>query len=232
MTRQLFLTIAVLVVSFLTFEVTQIDLLLQDQLYNFESASWLIDRDNPVFKFLFYDGIKAFYILFIISLIITLSFYRKRKLVKPRVRGLVIVLASTIIIPISVNMLKATTNVSCPKDLARYGGTYPYVAVLGTYPESFVQKRAARCYPAGHASGGFALLSLFFLFKRTRSRVIAVVSGLTVGWSLGLYKMFIGDHFLGHTVMTMMLSWLIILLIDTALHTPPKIATEPNPALT
>ncbi len=30
---------------------------------------------------------------------------------------------------------------------------------------------------------------------------------------MGLYKMFVGDHFLSHTIITMVLSWLIILLI-------------------
>lgn len=36
---------------------------------------------------------------------------------------------------------------------------------------------------------------------------------MVIGWSMGSYKMLIGDHFLSHTVITMILAWLLILLI-------------------
>ncbi len=36
---------------------------------------------------------------------------------------------------------------------------------------------------------------------------------MIVGWSTAGYKMAIGDHFLGHGVVTMVLAWLIILII-------------------
>jgi len=70
-----------------------------------------------------------------------------------------------------------------------------------------------KCWPAGHASGGFALLSLFFLFKSRKNKKIAIITALSVGWAMGLYKMVIGDHFLSHTIITMMLAWLIVLII-------------------
>jgi membrane-associated PAP2 superfamily phosphatase len=66
---------------------------------------------------------------------------------------------------------------------------------------------------AGHASGGFALLSLFFLFKTARKSIGVVLFALTIGWSMGLYKMAIGDHFLSHTIITMLIAWLIILIV-------------------
>ena len=31
--------------------------------------------------------------------------------------------------------------------------------------------------------------------------------------SMGIYKILIGDHFLSHTIITMMIAWLVILLI-------------------
>ena len=36
---------------------------------------------------------------------------------------------------------------------------------------------------------------------------------MLIGWSMGTYKMLIGDHFLSHTVITMILAWLLILVI-------------------
>jgi membrane-associated PAP2 superfamily phosphatase len=56
-------------------------------------------------------------------------------------------------------------------------------------------------------------MSLFFLFKSRKNRFIALAFGVTVGWAMGLYKMLIGDHFLSHTVITMVLAWLLILII-------------------
>lgn len=41
---------------------------------------------------------------------------------------------------------------------------------------------------------------------------------ISIGWALGLYKMFIGDHFLSHTLVTMLLAWLMILLISQKVH--------------
>jgi membrane-associated PAP2 superfamily phosphatase len=78
-------------------------------------------------------------------------------------------------------------------------------------PEEITKK--FKCYPAGHASGGFALMSLFFLFKTYKNRIIALLFAFVIGWSMGVYKMLIGHHYLSHTVITMILSWLLILAI-------------------
>ncbi|MEJ2373426.1 MAG: phosphatase PAP2 family protein [Sulfurimonas sp.] len=75
------------------------------------------------------------------------------------------------------------------------------------------QHNQLKCWPAGHASGGFALMSFFFLFARKRNQYTALGVALVVGWAMGTYKMIIGDHFFSHTFITMVLSWLIILII-------------------
>jgi len=86
-------------------------------------------------------------------------------------------------------------------------------AVWQRYAQPYKDMEHISCWPAGHASGGFALLSLFFLFKTKKNRYIALIGALTVGWSMGVYKMLIGDHFLSHTILTMILAWLIVLVI-------------------
>ena len=86
-------------------------------------------------------------------------------------------------------------------------------AVWESYPEKYKNMKRIACWPAGHASGGFALLSLFFLFKNRRNKIIALITALIIGWSMRIYKMAIGDHFLSHTLITMILAWFIILII-------------------
>ncbi|HRM99840.1 MAG TPA: phosphatase PAP2 family protein, partial [Aliarcobacter cryaerophilus] len=68
-------------------------------------------------------------------------------------------------------------------------------------------------WPAGHATMGFSLMSLYFLFKKPRNQKIALAFGVTVGVLTGGYKILIGDHFLSHTIVTMILAWLVILII-------------------
>jgi membrane-associated PAP2 superfamily phosphatase len=92
------------------------------------------------------------------------------------------------------------------------------VDFLDTYLEDFTQTGNQLCFPAAHASGGFALLSLFFLFKTRKNKMLALAAAMTTGWTTGLYKMLIGDHFLSHTIVTMLLAWLIILIIARTIH--------------
>ena len=101
----------------------------------------------------------------------------------------------------------------CPKNEIHYGGTYPHTAVWESYTKPYTHLKDIKCWPAGHASGGFALMSLFFLFRRKRNKYLALSSAIVIGWSMGIYKMFIGDHFFSHTLITMFLAWLIILII-------------------
>jgi membrane-associated PAP2 superfamily phosphatase len=213
--------LAALMGSSLLFEFSSLDIQLQNLFYQHETGQWLLNRDNTTLKLLLYDGVKVLYLLFIIVLMITLLFFRKTALLQPYRSGLLIVLLSTVLVPLTVGYFKSITNIPCPRDLAMYDGSYPYVTLLSSYPESFHQEHSVQCYPAGHASGGFALMSLFFLFRQTRNRVIGLASGFVTGWVTGGYKMLIGDHFLSHTVVTMMLAGLIILIVVRLLKPDP-----------
>jgi membrane-associated PAP2 superfamily phosphatase len=106
-----------------------------------------------------------------------------------------------------VSGLKAVTNVACPAQLTLFGGSTPHVSLFSHYPEGQRPANQQRCFPAGHASGGFAVLSLLLLFKSRRHQRQIIVIGLLLGWVMGLYKMLIGDHFLSHTLTSMLIAW-------------------------
>ena len=173
----------------------------------------MIDHDEPVLKFIFYDGIKKLIILVDVVILITLIVGWKKPFLTLYRKGLLIVLLSGIFVPVVVGSFKALTNLPCPKNLEIYGGNYPHTCVWEKYPKSFCQKGKIKCWPAGHASGGFALLSLIYLFRTRKAKIIAGTSAMILGWSMGSYKMLIGDHFLSHTTITMVLAWFIISLI-------------------
>ena len=87
--------------------------------------------------------------------------------------------------------------------------------VLSRYPPDYdftVHKRG-HGFPAGHASGGFALMILFFCFKKKKYKIAGLCLGLAAGWGMGLYQMWRGEHFLSHTLCTLFAAWLMCLLL-------------------
>ncbi|QOP45579.1 phosphatase PAP2 family protein [Sulfurimonas paralvinellae] len=212
--RQIVLTSLILAAVILFFGITDVDLWVQDIFYNFSTHKWILDSSLQPYRFIFYDGIKKLLIAIAVLLLLTLLFFYKMRIVQEYKRGMVIVILSAIFVPVIVGTLKKETNMPCPYNEVHYSGIYPRTAVWQEYPKEFtLTHKRSKCWPAGHASGGFALLSLFFLFKKKRNKIIGLGIGFVTGWSMGLYKMIIGDHFLSHTVITMILAWLIILII-------------------
>ncbi len=212
-TKHVLFSAFALLIALLWFELTNTDLWLQNLFFNTQNNHWLIDSPGPLLHFIFYDGIKKLLILFALAILISLLFFRNRPWIKLHRRGLRIVLLALIIVPSVVGLLKATTNVACPRDIVAYGGDIPYVRVFESYPQGQKPENKQRCFPAGHASGGFALMSLYFLFHSKRNRRRALVFGLSIGWLMGIYKTLLGHHFMSHTIITMLLAWLLINLI-------------------
>jgi len=204
-----FLTL-IFLLGWIFYELSSFDLLLQDKLYNFETCKWVVDRNEPLARAIFYKGIKwalAFFgigsfILFILGLF-------KGKPRRYQFNTLYFFLCMAII-PLTISSSKSLTNVYCPWDLARYGGDVPYVKVYDSYPESFRPKKIRpECFPAGHASGGFALFSLFFIAKNRRQRFLSLIPPLVFGSIMAFYQMAKGAHFLGHNITTMLLAFLM-----------------------
>lgn len=208
---QLFITSILLIIVILFFQYSNLDIKVQNLFFNFETKNWLIDKNEPILKFLLYDGLKKALIIFAVLILLSLIFLRKNEFVKNHKNGLIIILLSSILIPLIIGSLKAITNQPCPCHLEHFGGIYPDIKIFESYPSNFIQESKVKCWPAGHASGGFALMSMFFLFKKYR--YLALVFALILGWSMGLYKMLLGDHFLSHTIITMLIAWIVILLL-------------------
>lgn len=216
--RELLITLFLLLGVILLFAFTNLDIFIQEFFYNVNTHQWFLDKDEPVLKFIFYDGIKKLLILFAVAIFSVLIFFRKNEIVMEYKKGLIIVILSSIAVPLIVGELKAITNMPCPKNTQHFNGNYPDVNLFECYPQEFKEQNpncSIKCWPAGHASGGFALLSLFFLFKSQRNQKRAVIIALSVGFGMGIYKMLIGDHFFSHTIITMLIAWLIILVIDS-----------------
>lgn len=212
--KQIILTALLLLVSIIFFALSSIDIDLQDLLYNTQTQQWVLSNNAEPYHFIFYSGAKKLLIFLAVILLIVLLFFRKNPTIKPYTKGLLIVILSAIFVPSITGGIKKYSNMPCPKHEIHYGGKYPHTAVWQRYKAPYTKLKNIRCWPAGHASGGFALMSLFFLFKRKRNKILALVAAIIIGWSMGTYKMLIGDHYFSHTFITMLLTWLTILIIE------------------
>jgi membrane-associated PAP2 superfamily phosphatase len=225
--RTLWPAFALLVGFFLLFEFTDIDLWVQDWFYDFTAHAWLVDDKAPIPRLFFYDGPKVLIITLAVTLIALAAGparWRVRWLSSFGTRrvDLWIVIATLASAPGLIAISKATTNVFCPREIQRYNGSVPYVRVMEICEPDQRPKRRGRCFPAGHASGGFALLSLAGLARSRRGQLLGASVGAVVGTAMGGYQMLKGAHYLSHTVVTVFCCWIIFLLWRRLLR-----ATEP-----
>lgn len=208
---QIIVTSVLLLIVIAIFQFTELDIYIQNSFYSFETKTWIIDKKEPILKFVLYDGLKKLLILFAVLVLSVLLFLKKNKLVQEYKKGLLIVLFSAIFVPLTIGLFKNITNTPCPCNITHFNGKYPNIKVFDSYPEDFIKKSKIRCWPAGHASTGFALMSLFFLLKKDSNRKKILIIAVIIGCVMGSYKMLIGDHFFSHTLITMLMAWLIIL---------------------
>lgn len=109
-----------------------------------------------------------------------------------------------------VSVLKSLTNMDCPWSLERYGGLREFVGLFETRPQGMGR---GVCFPAGHASAGYAWVSLYFfarlLHPAWRWRGLAV--GLVAGGVFGFTQQVRGAHFLSHDLWALATCWVLAL---------------------
>jgi membrane-associated PAP2 superfamily phosphatase len=207
----IFVDLVLIILALCLINYTEIDIKIQDYFFDFENKSWLVDRNEPVKKFIFYQFPKILLGLAIFVLLASTIFAFVKKLENRR--KFLLILLGLVFIPLIAGNIKKFTNVYCPNQLQIYGGKFPYVKIFDSYPSNLIQEKRAQCFPAGHAVTGFALLILFFALEKKRNRFFGLFSGIALGWILGSYQMLKGVHFFGDTLVSMLLCFLVAALL-------------------
>lgn len=194
------------------FELTNLDVALQDHLYDFAQQRWLVDATDPLWRAIFYNGPKYLIILIAVGVLtLALGPEKWRTRLGFARRDLWVAVLTLVTIPVFIGFGKGTTNTFCPAETRRYGGDVPYVKLCEPYPADDRPERKGRCFPAGHASGGFALLGLMWLRRTENWRLGGLALALGTGWWMGGYQMAKGAHYLSHTLTTMLVAWIFLL---------------------
>ena len=178
------------------------------QSWFWDGRDWLVPKDAGWFHRLAYTGPKVLLYAFALWLLWAIAFPGRSPawLGRRRAGYLFIAMAAT---ALTCTQLRGVTQMATPRDLSLYGAIAPnaweHLLLFDAKPVGY----PSHAFPAGHASGGFALLSLAFAWDAASARRRGLLIGIVYGSAMGLYQVARGEHFLSHTLATAALAWLL-----------------------
>jgi membrane-associated PAP2 superfamily phosphatase len=181
-----------------------IDRHLADALYTWQGGAWAL-KNAWITETVLHTGArevtKIAGMLLALALVVSALIPRWRQFVLPIGFVLLAVAGGTAV----VSSLKHALGTSCPWEFSRYGGSLNYRTVL----EQLVLRNGRGCFPAGHASAGYAWVGLYFLGlqKQAGWRHAALAFALLIGLIFGITQQIRGAHFLSHDVWTLAVCW-------------------------
>ncbi|PKO42927.1 MAG: phosphoesterase [Betaproteobacteria bacterium HGW-Betaproteobacteria-22] len=147
----------------------------------------------------------------VLSLVLSVSSYFFAR-IKAYRAPLLWVFVGMVVSTTVVAILKHYNQHACPWDLTVYGGDLPLIALFEAPPAGV---ELGRCFPAGHPSGGFALMAFYFAFITYRpafARWMLLLS-LVMGLVMGGVQIARGAHFLSHVLWSGWTVWMTLLIL-------------------
>lgn len=218
------------------FEWFPIDMRVQRALFDPALGDFRWHRDPALEFWLHIQARRALYLFPVVAAlgwVVEARAARRAKEVARRARATArarrwrFVLAALLLAPTAVSLAKQLTDRPCPWDLAEFGGG---VRRYGLFEPAPAGARPLACFPAGHASGGFALFAFALAAGAgtgtrsgvnesgtadavARRRRIAVVGwialSVALGTLLGAVRVLQGAHFVSHVLWSAWLVWLV-----------------------
>ncbi|MFT5140469.1 MAG: membrane-associated PAP2 superfamily phosphatase, partial [Rhodothermales bacterium] len=174
-------------------EISSIDLWLADRWYAIEGGDWSLRNHWLTYDVIHHHG-KQMIIAFALGLIAVLLTSFKVGHLRIWRQPVAYVLTSIVLLPSLAASLKKINTVVCPAELMRYGGELAY---RHNFEYEFTLDAAGHCFPSGHASGGFALIALYFASLGYSNRPWRfALPGIFIGIIFALGQQARGQHFL------------------------------------
>lgn len=182
---------------------------LADRLYAWEGHAWTLKSHLLTATVLHDAGKHATTALWLATAAAWLTATIRSSLAPWR-RPLAYLTLTTLAATLLVSWIKSWSDVDCPWDLLRYGGARPWLGLFATRPAGLPR---GVCFPAGHASAGYAWVATYFFARATRPhwRRWALAAGLCLGLAFGIAQQLRGAHFLSHDLWTLAICWLVAL---------------------
>ena len=178
----------------------------------FGSADGFALRSSHWFVIAFHEIPRDVSSLLVVALIVGIFkpwSFLKRLSRSERVQLVLSVLGGMLLITV----LKKANHTSCPWDLHEFGGHALYVS---HWAWGVTDGGGGHCFPAGHASAGFAFISGYFALRHNLPHAARrwLAAALIAGFALGLAQQMRGAHFMSHTLWTAWLCWTSSWLCD------------------
>jgi membrane-associated PAP2 superfamily phosphatase len=170
-------------------------------------------RDDVFLRRVLHDGAKVLAWLLAVWLCLGLAWPLGPLRQLPFSRRLQLVMSALLAWAI-VALLKASSHTSCPWSLLDFGGVARYVSHWqGSWQED---GGGGRCFPAGHATTGFAFVGGYFALRGHWPRLARrwLYTALGAGLVLGLAQQLRGAHFMSHTLWTAWICWMAAWVSD------------------
>lgn len=183
----------------------QFDLRLAEHWYSLQGGSWAL-RHQPIAELWLHQGGRMASVLAWLMVLggALLAARRDARWQRP-----LRYLAAAVLLSVSLVALAKHTLVSdCPWDMQAFGGQRATLSLIDARPEG---APAGHCFPAGHASAGYAWIALYFALAAAGAgawtRRLGLISALAVGMLFGLTQQVRGAHFLSHDLWTLAICW-------------------------
>ncbi|MHC9086340.1 phosphatase PAP2 family protein [Luteimonas sp. RIT-PG2_3] len=196
-----FLTVVLLVALALLANQSGLDLWLADRIYAAQGFHWAL-RHHVLTCDVLHDGGRKVSQLAWAGVVIAWLVSRRIGAWRPWQGALGRLALSVLLATVLIAALKQLIPVYCPWDLVRYGGT----ANLGD--------GGGVCFPAGHASAGYAWMALARLPRTVLWRRVGLATGIAAGLLFGLDQQLRGAHFLSHDLWTAALCWAVAVVVS------------------
>lgn len=195
----------ILLLTGVIFEYSGFDVWWVSHFYDPNTHSWPF-RDHWFFDTIIHDWGRDFImltaVLWLIVFFLTFFLNPLKKHKKIMLYFLVAAAAG----PLIVGTGKQITHIYTPWDLKIFSGTQPYIRIFDPVPNGVTIGEA---FPSGHASGGYAFFSLYFLLLHLGSphRICGLLFGLGLGLIFGIGQQVRGAHFPSHDLFSMVICW-------------------------
>lgn len=201
--------IALIVFSILI-TVGDIDRRVADFFYHLQENSWAW-KNRWLAETFFHKGGRAVSLLLVLVVLVLLIAAHTNRVLGAHKKPLWYLLLATVGGSLFVSTCKSLLAVSCPWEFERYGGHLFYVGVV----EQLFLRNGEGCFPAGHASAGYAWISCYFfgLYYQSKWRWAGLAIPIFIGLALGFAQQIRGAHFISHDLWTLALCWFFSLLL-------------------
>jgi membrane-associated PAP2 superfamily phosphatase len=190
-----------------------VNVFIADYIYHWQGDSWAL-KDHWLLEYVIHLGGRLFIEIMYGTVAILFIATWFNKIVKPLRKGLLYLLVAVLLSSLIVAIVKSFTGVACPWRVERYGGW----ATM----DFFVSN--GKCFPAGHAGGGYAWMALYFFCRVyfPRWRFLGLLLGLFLGVVFGVAQQLRGAHFISHDIASLAICWSVAFILYSGMWRKKK----------